>query len=598
MELLGSWMVPSISIMICSVIILIIVYSYLYCVEKRAFSGIWIVSWSVYLPAQIITLILASGVKDMILASFSYILFLLSAMLLVWGTYSFLKRKVPTWFNIGILLSIVWVIFMTILDMPFIIAMIPVTVSLGISTVWIGVLFIAYGEGQKKLRIALGTCFILWGLHKMDYVFLRNIEWIAPWGYVLSAGFSLLITIIFIFIYFEKIRSEMINAQNSLISNEKRLFSIIENQRDIIFELDKNGVITFVSPACLEVTGYNKESLMGKNVSEFVGSDMWDEIKSGKDSASTFERSFLRKDKETSHVTIYCKSNFNAEGEFDGVFGSIHDITKSKMLDEAREYDKLRTEFFANISHELRTPLNVMNASTQLLDFYNKNDTQAKFGDKINKTVGTLRQNIFRLLRLINNLIDISKVDSGFVELQVNNYNIVDIVEDITLSVVDYVENKGISIEFDTEVEEKIIACDRDKIERVMLNLLSNAAKFTNKGGLIKVDIFDSENNIKICVKDTGIGIPKDKQDLIFERFRQVDMSLSRENEGSGIGLSLVKSLVELHGGYIEVQSEIGLGSEFVITLPAKQVESDTVSENFESYGTRKTDIEFSDISS
>jgi signal transduction histidine kinase len=123
-------------------------------------------------------------------------------------------------------------------------------------------------------------------------------------------------------------------------------------------------------------------------------------------------------------------------------------------------------------------------------------------------------------------------------------------------------------LEFDTDTEEKFMECDPDKIERVMLNLLSNAVKFTKKNGKITVNIHDNEDKVIISVKDNGIGIQKDKQDLIFQRFHQVDKSLTRSHEGSGIGLSLVKSLVELHGGTIKVESEYGDGSEFIIILP------------------------------
>ncbi|HCQ90568.1 MAG TPA: hypothetical protein DIU45_13550, partial [Clostridium sp.] len=121
-------------------------------------------------------------------------------------------------------------------------------------------------------------------------------------------------------------------------------------------------------------------------------------------------------------------------------------------------------------------------------------------------------------------------------------------IEDITMSVANYIERKNISLIFDTEIEEKIACFDPNKMERIILNLLSNAVKFTPKGGTIYVDIRDEKDKVKIIVRDTGVGIPKDKQEIIFERFRQVDNLLTRNQEGSGIGLSLTKSLVEMHG--------------------------------------------------
>lgn len=152
---------------------------------------------------------------------------------------------------------------------------------------------------------------------------------------------------------------------------------------------------------------------------------------------------------------------------------------------------------------------------------------------------------------------------------------IVSIIEEITLSISHYTESKGISIHFDTETDEKLLACDIDKIERIMLNLLSNAIKFTEQRGSIYVNIYDRDKHIVITVKDTGIGIPVNKQGIIFERFRQADQSLARRHEGSGIGLSLVKSLVEMHEGTIRLDSEPGKGSKFIIKIPVKLLSED-----------------------
>jgi signal transduction histidine kinase len=192
--------------------------------------------------------------------------------------------------------------------------------------------------------------------------------------------------------------------------------------------------------------------------------------------------------------------------------------------------------------------------------------------------------------------------DSGFLNLDLQNYNIVEIVEDITLSVSSYIESKGISLVFDTDVEEKITACDGDKIERVILNLLSNAVKFTKPGGTIEVKMKDMGDSVQISVKDTGCGIPKDKLNVIFERFRQVDSILTRKAEGSGIGLSLVKALVEAHGGSIEVGSEIDKGTEFFINIPVNVQEATEILDKIrlkddgEERKFQRINIEFSDI--
>lgn len=264
------------------------------------------------------------------------------------------------------------------------------------------------------------------------------------------------------------------------------------------------------------------------------------------------------------------------------------------------EIDKIKTEFFSNITHELRTPINVIYVALQLFEHSVNNAADIRTKDMV-KRIKTIKQNCFRLLRLINNLIDATKIDSGYLELNLENDDIIQVVENITLSVADYIKDKGIDLIFDTEIEEKIIAFDHDKIERIILNLLSNAIKFTNANGSVFVNIFDKGDMIAISVKDTGIGIPNDMQKIIFERFRQVNQSLTRNHEGSGIGLSLVKSLVEMHGGKISVRSELGKGSEFVVEIPVKVLPEESKAESNNYYKgvqghVEKINVEFSDI--
>lgn len=265
-------------------------------------------------------------------------------------------------------------------------------------------------------------------------------------------------------------------------------------------------------------------------------------------------------------------------------------------LNKMQEIDKLRTDFFTNISHDLRTPLNIILSALQLMKSFNSLNSNEEKSFKYFKSI---KQNSLRLLKLINNLIDITKIDSGYFQINTENYNIVNIVEDITLSVAQYVENKSITLTFDTNTEEKIMACDPDKIERIMLNLISNAIKFTNPGGHIFINIFDKNDYIIICVEDTGIGILENDLDIIFERFRQADATSSINYTGSGIGLSLVKSLVEMHGGKISVKSTYGKGTKFTIKLPVTIKETDNVpiqNTSFNKSHIEKVSIEFSDI--
>lgn len=265
-----------------------------------------------------------------------------------------------------------------------------------------------------------------------------------------------------------------------------------------------------------------------------------------------------------------------------------NEAKNKKLYQMAKEREQLKTDFIANMSHELRTPLNIITSASMLLEMKsNKEETVSS--EYILDKLSHINQSSNRLRRLINNLIDISKFDSGFFECKCKNENIVYVVEDIVHEVVDYAKEKNIELIFDTEEEEIISFIDKEKIERVILNLLSNAIKFTNENGKIEVYMKSDDNFIYITIKDNGIGISKEKIDHIFQRFYQVDNLLSRGSEGSGIGLCIVDEIIRMHGGKINIESEINKGTTFEIVLNVSK-------SNFIDKEEEKTDRNIKDI--
>lgn len=273
---------------------------------------------------------------------------------------------------------------------------------------------------------------------------------------------------------------------------------------------------------------------------------------------------------------------------------------KSKrMLEEAIEYDRIKTEFFENMSHEFRTPLNVIMGIIQLQEHSFKNGDCQNLFESYKKYNEILKQNCYRLVRMINNVLDMTKIEAGYMSLNLKNNNIISTVEDITMSVVDYARSLGVNVIFDTDVEEKIMAFDSDNMERIMLNLLSNAVKFTPEGKNIYVTVKDKQDTLEISIKDEGEGIPIEKQKFIFKRFMQAVGNGRNNRAGTGIGLSLVKSLVEMHGGNIGLSSEKGIGSEFIIKLPVHIIEDKSHGSNYKmesQNNVERVSIEFSDI--
>lgn len=256
-----------------------------------------------------------------------------------------------------------------------------------------------------------------------------------------------------------------------------------------------------------------------------------------------------------------------------------------------------KSEFFYNISHELKTPLTVILGAIQLIDQKNSQIVNEKRYSA--RQFSIIKQNCYRLLRLINNILDISRIESGYIKINTSSCNIVYLVEEITQSVVPYAEQKNLYLEFDTSAEEIIACVDIEKFDRILLNLLSNAIKYTEPGGKISVNVSREKDSFLIKVSDTGIGIPKKRINNIFKRYQQIKNSLTTGIEGSGIGLSIVKSFVELHNGTIEVNSTLNKGSEFLIKIPIKKGSSTPAKNCRRENNDRIIDsikIEFSDI--
>ncbi|MBU3157480.1 sensor histidine kinase [Clostridium estertheticum] len=275
----------------------------------------------------------------------------------------------------------------------------------------------------------------------------------------------------------------------------------------------------------------------------------------------------------------------------------IQNEEKSKLSAELNIASKAQGEFLVNISHELKTPLNVIFSIAQLFDVYCKDGSLDDNKNSIVEYIESIKQNSYRLAKIINNIVDLSKIEAGFFKLNLSNHNIVTVVEETVMAATTLIEGKGLNITFDTDIEEKNIACDAERIKRIVLNLISNSIKFTESGDEIFVNVIDKNEFVEISIKDNGIGIEEKYLDVIFDRFKQVDKSLSRNAEGTGVGLSLVKSIVELHGGNIYAQSKFGEGSTFTIRLPAgKVLDENIIYSNVAKNGNEIIRVEFSDI--
>lgn len=410
--------------------------------------------------------------------------------------------------------------------------------------------------------------------------------------------------------------------ETALRESEKRYRWLFDGVPIGLFRATIDGQLLDVNPMAIWILGYpSKEELLKINIIKLKYNSLMDNIED-KDivqniwNESSFETQLRRYDGTIIWVQIDINIVCDTKEQRQYFGGSIQDITQRKNTEnkikdqqelllkaEVSQRETLekalvmKDQFISLISHEFKTPLNVIYSAIQLIEcvYFNQ------ISDRVKELIGSIKINTFRQLRLANNLLDITKLNSGNFKLNMKNIDIVFLTEVITESAELYADQKNIKIYFSSNMKSKTISIDEEKFERIILNILSNAIKFTENGGTVIVSLNEDKelDLVQIKITDTGIGIPKDKQELIFERFGQVDSNLSRQAEGTGIGLSLVKLLVNILEGTVEVESELGVGSTFTIKLPAKEeMLPDQVEEclDFDNRLVNEIKVEFSDI--
>lgn len=401
------------------------------------------------------------------------------------------------------------------------------------------------------------------------------------------------------------VKQELIKRKET----ENELERFLNIATDMLAMIGHDGCFKKVSCGWTKILGWSEQELLDRRWQDIIHPDDAEETSKYIKQSEKWE--FLRpskivnrcKGKDGEYRWLEWSNSYFEEKEVH--FCTARDITKAKELarekrayQEALQAESIKNEIFSNMSHEFKTPLNIILTMMQLIDKNIEDHTIEVNGEiDLHKYIGTVKQNAYRLLRLINNVIDITRIDTGYYNLNLCNCNIVNVIEEIAMSVAQYTAERGISLIFDTQEEEIRLACDQDKIERIVLNLLSNAIKHTDAEGTIQVNMALDKDKVVVSIKDNGHGIPKEKLESIFDRFIQVENSLTKKIEGSGIGLALVKSLVEMHEGKVWVKSELGEGSEFIFELPIKLVE-EKENNNIASYNPQveKYVVEFSDI--
>lgn len=307
-------------------------------------------------------------------------------------------------------------------------------------------------------------------------------------------------------------------------------------------------------------------------------------------------KKYTIKEKDISSVSL-TMIDVKGEEQLVGIIRCLDEEEKIKLaleeLDSIKMQYEVKDNFLTTISQNLRNPIKTISTANNLLE-NNNSKYQSNHIHNYNELV---KRNCYRLERLINNMNELVEIEKGLYSMEYVNCDIVKFLRDMINTTNKYLEDKGIEIDFKSNINKKIIQIDVDKFERIILNLLSNAIKFSDKGSPILVSIYSDDKYINISVEDKGMGIPKDKLNFIFTKFAQVDKTLTRNAEGSGVGLSIVKKLTELHGGKINVESKEGQGSKFTISLLNGNIKSKKNNIlNKLNMDNEKMHIEFADI--
>lgn len=588
---------------------------YFFKAERKRFSLYWGIGWIFYLVNFSILIFSLKVTKDFIISwdfdmSLSRIFWLSGTYFIMHGVYSLKDKALPGYWTLLLSVSVLFEVsslfinpeYKYFFSLPFYIMEILICCSLSLA-------FFRNKKITGITRYMSGHSYII---HGVLLIVTNVVSPFSPSNEIFSTLFIIVLfaTALGTMFYFY---SHLLQAWCEKEDRFEDSFSYAGIPMSIT---DTNGRYIKVNSAFCKFIGYSEEELLKMSFEDITHPDdleydqsMKKKLYSGEINNYHCEKRYLTKSGDTVWINLSVALIRDINGRSLYCICHMQDITEKKLaqdndftLKEALEYERLRTEFFANLSHELRTPLNLIFSSIQLMESYILNGlNREKFSLRISNVLKTSKQSCCRLIRLVNNMIDISRIDAGFYDMNLVNCNIVSIIEDIALSAGDYALAKGLTLIFDTDIEEKIVACDPDMIERVLLNLLANSIKFTSPGGSIYVSVMSMEDSTVLTVEDTGSGIPGNKLSHIFDRFVQVDKSLNRNHEGSGIGLSLVKSMVEMHHGSITAQSEIGKGTIIIIRLPDKSLEAECTNylkdSNFSPRSSMdKIKLEFSDI--
>jgi len=598
-----NWLFPAIVATLISIFILAVVYFYLYTIDRQKYLLIWCVGWGFYALRLIfmLLLILPLGLDPYLLVA-NQLAALMSGVFLLGGTYRFLERKIPYFWVYWAIFSGIWVLYSTFSQLDFRYMTLPNYTFLGAVSLWTGVVLLRYLERGGLGTQITGGSFILWGLHKFNYPFLRPVEWFAPWGYLIGATLALIVAIGMILVYFRKTRED-------LQRSESRYRSVIESLSEGIVVHDLSGRVIACNQSALDILQFTKTELMN-------WSPTASHRKIFRDDGSPFppeEHPVLltlrtkkpyhqmimgiqRDDERLIWISVNTQPIYDTPpSELRGVVASLTDITRRRAAemelrqhqeqleelvkrrtqelelakDRAEAANLAKNEFLEIVAHDLKNPLTAIGINADLLRVILKSRWTEDVAD-LELYLQIITDKVEQMNIAIKNLLELDRLESGYLQLQKERLNAETILHRLVMEYRELSQRKNIEIEYEKPEMECSILGDQYAVREIFDNLLSNAIKYSppNKKIYVRTSIING-SYVQVEIQDEGQGLTPEDQQKLFSKFAKLSARPTGGEISTGLGLSIVKKLVEAHNGKVWAESEgRHKGTTFVVRLP------------------------------
>ncbi|WP_418791872.1 PAS domain-containing sensor histidine kinase [Phosphitispora sp. TUW77] len=566
--------------MVSTTFMLSLVYLYISQQKRERYIAFWGLSWAIYSLSFLFDIFYHPANDRAWLILEKQILYFVSILLLMWGTYLFLNKKLAKSLVYLVIIIIIFLIILPLFKISYSTLTLPSSLLLSLLPVWTGIEFLNSLKEEGIIHHFTGWMFIVWGIHKGYYFFVRPEFWFSPWGYLSSSILTPLLSICILLVYFEKTTQE-------LIKHENRFRLLAEHAQDMLYRcrLLPEPAFEYVSPAALTVTGYKPEEFYQNPQLFFDSLNKSDKKhffstieKAATDPEANVKFRLQRKNGEIIWVEQSHTFISDQLGNLLAIEGIVRDISEHKRVEEEfMRLEKFRRDLLSTVSHELRTPITTIQGYAETVLHCAVNEP-----GQIMKYLQIIYAKTQGLNRLISDIMQLTQLEARQLTLNISHIPVQKMLKqiyhkyeiDVRNAELNFtlnwppLRNEGLTREINPN-REICIAIDPDRIDQIFGNLIFNSIKQTLPGGTLEVGCHSTTKAEVVCfVRDNGSGISAKELPHIFDRFFKGKPYRTGYPAGSGLGLAITKQLVEAHGGRIWVESEVGTGTVFFISLP------------------------------